>query len=234
MSSNKRQRLSSKNPYSSPSSHDSLSSLSPTNSRGNSEDEDDDTPGAISTKKAPQKTRPNAIAGKKGPRKVPPPLPVAPPMSVVLSTVPPPPFIPPPSIEEVKPAVLEEKAHPPISSKTLPPVAVPSIVAASTGEGAKIRITTGMVGGKGKKGEEALEKGVAAREEVERRRVEYRGNGQNGAASNGTSSTGLSLKLRVVEREQIKVEEAEVTVVEPEVIEEVRVVSFWLDTASVS
>ena len=70
------------------------------------------------------------------------------------------------------------------------------------------RIGLGMVGGKGKKGEDALEMAVAAREATERRRVEYRvtsvpnppnssATGNVASGSGSTGGTAISLRLKI-------------------------------------
>lgn len=90
------------------------------------------------------------------------------------------------------------------------------------------RIGSGMVGGKGKKGEDALEMAVAAREATERRRVEYRvTNVPNPPSSNGTGNvasgsgsaggTGISLRLKISDprdKRELKQKEREMKVKE--------------------
>lgn len=221
----KRQRLSSPHAAYQSSHEDSLSSLSPSNSRisdGENDEEDEEDEGrtrdlgVAASKKIPQKTRPGVVAGK-GPRKTgPPPAAAAALASAAVHIA----------------SVAAAPSHPTISSKQLPdhqPVPLPLPSASASVESR----TSGMVSGKGKKGEDALQKGVAAREEVERRRVEYRGaNAAAGdvpavqpvaAAGAGTSGPAGGSKPRETEL-VVKSEEGEggvETLVIPDVEEEI-------------
>ena len=107
------------------------------------------------------------------------------------------------------------------------------------------RIGAGMVGGKGKKGEDALEQAVAAREATERRRVEYRvtnvpnppnsnAPGSTASGSGSTGGTGISLRLKISdprEKREQKEKEKEIRIKE-EANDEVIVVDQTAEAAA--
>ena len=93
--------------------------------------------------------------------------------------------------------------HHTISAKTLPDHQP------KPGEGKTERNGNGRatVGGKGQRGEEALEHAVAAREQVERRRVEYREeNIKTGQVPKGQAD-GVNGEVVAAEEDEVKVEE---------------------------
>ncbi|ORY89713.1 hypothetical protein BCR35DRAFT_275496 [Leucosporidium creatinivorum] len=114
---------------------------------------------------------------------------------------------------------VEGAGHHVVSAKTVPSKQPRPLAPATSAKtnGAANR-GGGAVAGKGRKGEEALEHAVAAREEVERRRVELKGAPGGGGA--GTSGA-KGLPGGPVAEPKVKEEEEEVIVVHGEEAEEI-------------